>query len=60
MRGEFILNLDKSSYRSFPRKKKWKNGGNNTYGNIHEYKQILLILNIFESSGYSAIEDIVT
>ena len=57
MRGEFILNLDKSSYRSFSTEEEAEEWGNKYYGKwSEEYKtNIINLKQIFESSGYSAI-----
>ena len=59
MRGEFILNLDKSSYRSFSTIEEAEEWGNKYYGKwAEEYKtNIINLKQIFESSGYSAIEE---
>ena len=59
MRGEFILNLDKSSYRSFSTEEEAEEWGNKYYGKwSEEYKtNIINLKQIFESSGYSAIEE---
>ena len=44
MRGEFILNLDKSSYRSFSTEEEAEEWGNKYYGNwSEEYKSNLIV-----------------
>lgn len=59
MRGEFILNLDKSLYRSFSTIEEAEEWGNKYYGKwAEEYKiNIFNLEQIIKSSGYRAIEE---